>query len=60
LEIGWFESQSLKVPEENRDDEVIGEGDVRYWPLADVPSCTAYVRFREKADMGRCTANVCF
>jgi len=21
--------------------------DVRYWPLADIPCCTAYVRFRE-------------
>ena len=25
--------------------------DVRYWHKADMPSCTAHVRFRGKADM---------
>jgi hypothetical protein len=24
---------------------------VRYWPIADMPSCTAHVRFRGKADI---------
>ena len=24
--------------------------DVRYWPKADIPICTAHVRFRGKAD----------
>jgi hypothetical protein len=32
---------------------------VRYWPIADIPSCTAHVRFRG-ADMTFCGANVCF
>ena len=26
-------------------------GNVRYWPLADILSCTAHVRFGGKADM---------
>jgi len=26
--------------------------DVRYWPLADIPVCAAYVCFRGKADIG--------
>jgi hypothetical protein len=26
---------------------------VRYWPKADIRSCTAHVRFRGKADMAR-------
>jgi hypothetical protein len=29
-----------------RADEVIELGDVRLWPKADIPSCTAHVRFR--------------
>jgi hypothetical protein len=32
---------------------------VRYWPKADMTSCTAHVRFRGKADMTYCTANIC-
>ena len=36
--------------------------DVRFWPVADMPSCTAHVRFRGrywgKADMPVCTAYV--
>jgi hypothetical protein len=24
----------------------IGAANVRYWPIADIPSCTAHVRFR--------------
>ena len=27
-------------------------GDVRYWHKADIPSCTAHVRFGGKADIG--------
>jgi hypothetical protein len=34
--------------------------DVRYWPLADIPSCTALSAFEGKADMTFCGANVCF
>ena len=26
-------------------------GNVRFWPLADIPSCTAHVRFGAKADI---------
>ena len=25
--------------------------DVRFWPIADIPSCTAHVRFGGKADI---------
>jgi hypothetical protein len=33
---------------------------VRLWPIADIPIVTSDVRFRGKADMARCDANVCF
>jgi len=34
--------------------------DVRYWPLADIASCTAHVCFRGKADIdGECSQRAC-
>jgi putative ABC transport system substrate-binding protein len=38
----------LNVPAamQARADEVIDSGTVRYWPIADIPSCAAHVRFR--------------
>ena len=34
--------------------------DVRFWHLADMAAPPINVRFRGKADMAFCTANVCF
>jgi len=33
---------------------------VRYWPKADIASCTDMSAFGGKADMPVCTAHVCF
>ena len=32
--------------------------DVRYWHLADIPSCAAHVRFRIKADIANLFAAI--
>jgi hypothetical protein len=34
------------------------KSDVRFWPKADIPSCTAHVRFGGKADMAIALRNV--
>jgi hypothetical protein len=31
---------------------------IRFWPKADIPNCTAHVAFRGKADMPFCTAYI--
>jgi hypothetical protein len=36
------------------------ETNVRYWPIADIPICTALSVVGGKADMAYCGANVCF
>src|SRR5262249_44827859 len=33
--------------------------DVRFWPIADIPSCAAHVRFRGKADMDFLAVRTC-
>jgi hypothetical protein len=31
---------------------------IRFWPKAEIPNCTAHVAFRGKADMPFCTAYI--
>jgi hypothetical protein len=39
------------VCESNVAAQAATDPNVRFWPKADIPSCTAHVRFRGKADM---------